>query len=79
MPYVEEIRPRCSAILMGPRTTSLVEVRADQEASFTNVNMHAVLEIKILTGDIEAKYGGQSGIVSVVSRPVYCVRKPRNL
>ena len=53
----------------GARTTALVEARADQGGSFTNINMHAVQEIQILTGGFEAQYGGaQSGIVNVVTR-----------
>ncbi|MYI84810.1 MAG: TonB-dependent receptor, partial [Rhodothermaceae bacterium] len=55
--------------LDGARTTALVEGRADQGGSFTNINMHAVQEIQILTGGFEAQYGGaQSGIVNVVTR-----------
>lgn len=55
--------------LDGTRTTALVEGRADQGGSFTNINMHAVQEIQILTGGFEAQYGGaQSGIVNVVTR-----------
>lgn len=55
--------------LDGARTAALVEGRADQGGSFTNINMHAVQEIQILTGGFDAQYGGaQSGIVNVVTR-----------
>lgn len=55
--------------LDGARSAALVEGRADQGGSFTNVNMHAVQEIQILTGGFDAEYGGaQSGIVNVVTK-----------
>ncbi len=55
--------------LDGARTVALIEGRADQGGSYTNVNMHAIQEIQILTGGFEAQYGGaQSGIVNVVTK-----------
>jgi hypothetical protein len=53
----------------GARVASLIEGRADQGGSFTNVNLHAVQEIQVLTGGFDAQYGGaQSGIVNVVTK-----------
>ena len=53
----------------GARTAALIEGRADQGGSYTNINMHAVQEIQILTGGFDAQYGGaQSGIVNVVTK-----------
>lgn len=53
----------------GARAAALIEGRADQGGSFTNINMHAVQEIQVLTGGFDAEYGGaQSGIVNVVTK-----------
>ncbi len=53
----------------GARAAALVEARADQGGSYTNINMHAVQEIQVLTGGFDAEYGGaQSGVVNVVTK-----------
>jgi hypothetical protein len=55
--------------LDGVRAHAMVEGRADQGGSFTDVNLHAVQEIQILTGGFNAEYGdAQSGVVNVVTR-----------
>lgn len=53
----------------GVRTHAQIEGRADQGGSFTDINIHAVQEIQILTGGFNAEYGdAQSGVVNVVTR-----------
>ncbi|MGD8415086.1 MAG: carboxypeptidase-like regulatory domain-containing protein [Candidatus Latescibacterota bacterium] len=53
----------------GARVASLIQGRADQGGSFTNVNLHAVQELQVLTGGFDAQYGGaQSGVVNVVTK-----------
>ena len=53
----------------GARTAALIEGRADQGGSYTNVNRLAVQELQILTGGFNAEYGdAQSGVVNVVTK-----------
>ena len=53
----------------GVRSSSLIEGRADQGGSFTDVNMHAISEVQLITSGFNAEYGeAQSGIVNVVTK-----------
>lgn len=53
----------------GVRSASLIEGRADQGGSFTDVNMHAISEVQLITSGFNAEYGdAQSGIVNVVTK-----------
>lgn len=53
----------------GVRTSSLLEGRADRAGSFTDVNLHAIEEIQVITSGYNAEYGeAQSGIVNTVTK-----------
>ncbi|MCD6205435.1 MAG: TonB-dependent receptor [Candidatus Marinimicrobia bacterium] len=53
----------------GVRVSSLIEGRADRGGSFTNVNLHAIEEVQLITSGFNAEYGeAQSGIVNVVTK-----------
>jgi hypothetical protein len=53
----------------GARTAALIEGRADQGGSYSNINRLAVQEMQILTGGFPAEYGdAQSGVVNVVTK-----------
>lgn len=53
----------------GVRSSALVEGRADVGGSFTNINLHSVEEVQIITSGFNAEYGeAQSGIVNVVTK-----------
>jgi len=51
------------------RVSSLIEGRADRGGSFTNINLHAIEEVQLITSGFNAEYGeAQSGIVNVVTK-----------
>lgn len=53
----------------GVRVASLIEGRADKGGSFTNVNLHSIQEVQMITSGFNAEYGeAQSGIVNVVTK-----------
>jgi outer membrane receptor for ferrienterochelin and colicin len=53
----------------GIRAHAAIEGRADQGGSYSNINLHAVQEIQIVTGGFAAEYGeAQSGVINVVTK-----------